>query len=115
MAQTLIVGLILTAVSACGFLAYKYPKAFQFLSIRACGVIALLLMVALVWNIAADAAFRAVAGVIPFEKLSQATKLVLGIEVPVSWILAGMGFFLYLQLLAYLPKLLELDGGKRGR
>ena len=105
--ESLVVSLIVAAVSALGFLAYKHPKAYNVLALGLMVVLVLLFAGTGLWNIAVSRAYLALYDVIPSANQETARQIVAAAKTPSTWTYVIVGFIFYTQLLRGLPSLLD--------
>jgi hypothetical protein len=105
--ESLMVSLIVAAVSGLGFLAYKHPKAYEVLSLGVMVVLLLLFAGTGIWDIAVGRAYLGVMEFIPSDKWQQVRSALETVKSPRSWNYVIWGFIIYVQLLRGLPALLE--------
>lgn len=113
---SVLAGLILSALSAATFLAYRHPEAYRNLDLHQAAMkpIVLAPIVLYTWNFALNKAFVQLTPVINKTEITAAQKLIQSITVPhiVIWgaVIITAFFWLYLVMLRYLH--LFLDSSK---
>jgi uncharacterized protein YacL len=105
--ESLIVGLILAAVSAAAFFAYKHPKPYHVLAIIVRIVLIVSYLGMMVWDFGTSHIYVKLLSVIPTEKLAEADKIFHSSKVPDFWYWGVLGFIVYLTALKGLPMLLS--------
>ncbi len=112
MNNPLVIGLIISALSALTFLAYKHPKSFSALYIPLCFFFIGGYATVSFYNSALKSAFKALSVFIPEAMLEKAQESIsiLAIDdgIGITFILAGA----YMLFLLFLPQLIEHDEKK---
>lgn len=107
MNNPLIIGLIISALSALTFLAYRHPKSFSKLYIPLCFIFLGGYAVVSAYNNALKSAFELLSPFIPDSMLAKAQESISGIamddSIGIMFVLAGA----YMIFLLFLPHLME--------
>jgi hypothetical protein len=104
----LIVSLIVAAVGALGFLAYREPQAYAKLYSPFQVTLVVAFTACLIWNTGVTAGAHQVISFVPFEKFGQAENAEDAAIVPFLWLIVGFGMTnVYLMFLRALPTLIS--------
>lgn len=107
MNSPLIIGLIISALSALTFLAYRHPKSFSKLYLALCFVLLSGYAIVSVYNNALNSALKSLSTLIPAPALAKAHESIRSLAIDDS---VGVMFFLagaYMSFLLFLPMLID--------
>src|SRR5262249_42952110 len=102
----LIPPLVVAALGALTFLAYKHYAAFMIVNYALNFVIVITILGMGCWNSGADKAHSKLIKFLKTETWKESDEAINSIKAPMTWIVVALGLSLYLTFLSYLPKLL---------
>lgn len=113
MENKLVHGLILAAVSALTYVAYKHPKAYDRLLIKLSVLFAFVNIVLITWSAGGDMAHRALLKYIELDKRAEARFVVESYQPSIWFFVMLLALYAYLFALSFLHRLLDHDKPKQ--
>ena len=114
MLENLITGLIVAAIGALTFIAYKHNNTYKKIHESLSWIPILIFLGLTIWNIAIDTAYDSMVDLIDYDKLKVSRNIKVSLQISSFGIIFIITIIshIYLRVLVALPKLLNDQGEK---